>query len=113
MPRSLPARAAAHIGAGYVDRIRTWSPAYPQRGMDFVGRTTELAALEQALAAIERGGAPGIGKTRLLAELAALADARGHIVLAGAAGELEQDLPFWVFVDALDEYVEGLDPRRL
>src|ERR1043165_3229182 len=107
MPRSLPARAAAHIGAGYVDRIRTWSPAYPQRGMDFVGRTTELAALEQALAAIERSepravelvGAPGIGKTRLLAERAARADARGHIVLAGAAGELEQDLPFWVFVD--------------
>jgi predicted ATPase len=87
----------------------------------FVGRITELAALEQALAAIEQGtpravelvGAPGIGKTRLLAELAERADARGHIVLTGAAGELEQDLPFWVFVDALDEYVEGLDPRRL
>src|SRR6478609_8655582 len=29
------------------------------------------------------------------------------------AGELELDLPFWVFVDALDEFVHGLDPHRL
>ena len=39
--------------------------------------------------------------------------ARGHLVLTGSASELERDLPFWVFVDALDEYAEGLDPRRL
>ena len=36
-----------------------------------------------------------------------------YLVLAGRAGELELDLPFWVFVDALDEYVHGLDPHRL
>ena len=73
------------------------------------------------LAELERGrpgalalvGEPGIGKTRLLAELAARADARGCLVLGGSASELERDLPFWVFVDALDEYVEGLPPRRL
>ena len=41
------------------------------------------------------------------------ADARGQLVLSGSASELERDLPFWVFVDALDEYVQGLDPRRL
>ena len=58
-------------------------------------------------------GEPGIGKTRLLAELAARAEARGQLVLTGSASELERDLPFWVFVDALDEYAEGLDPRRL
>ena len=34
-------------------------------------------------------------------------------MLAGSASELERDLPFAVFVDALDEYVEGLDPSRL
>ena len=28
-------------------------------------------------------------------------------MLSGSASELERDLPFWVFVDALDEYVEG------
>ena len=34
-------------------------------------------------------------------------------MLSGSASELERDLPFWVFVDALDEYVEGLEPHRL
>ncbi len=34
-------------------------------------------------------------------------------MLSGSASELEADLPFWLFVDALDEYVAGLDPRRL
>jgi predicted ATPase len=58
-------------------------------------------------------GAPGIGKTRLVAELAARADARGHIVLTGSSAEFERDVPFGVFVDALDEYLESVDPRRL
>ena len=34
---------------------------------------------------------------------------RGHLVLSGSASELERDLPFSVFVDALDEYVRGID----
>jgi ATP/maltotriose-dependent transcriptional regulator MalT len=87
----------------------------------FVGRTTELDSLDAVLGALEEGspravevvGPAGIGKSRLLAELAARADASGHVVLTGSGAELEQDLPFWVFVDALDEYLEGLDPRRL
>src|SRR4051795_1769650 len=86
-----------------------------------VGRAPELSAVDRLLAqvgagrsaALELVGEPGIGKTRLLAELAARADARGYLVLSGRAGELELDLPFWVFVDALDEYVQSLDPHRL
>ena len=58
-------------------------------------------------------GAAGIGKTRLLAEVAARADARGHIVLRGAAADLERDIAFRVFIEALDEYVESAEPRRL
>ena len=34
-------------------------------------------------------------------------------MLAGSASELERELPFWVFVDALDEYLQALEPRRL
>ena len=86
-----------------------------------VGRPAELDAFDRCSprsdggspAAVTIVGEPGIGKTRLLAELAARADARGQLVLTGSASELERDLPFWVFVDALDEYAEGLDPRRL
>ena len=93
------------------------APAAPQ----LVGRPAELDAFDDLLAALADGtpaavaiiGEPGIGKTSILAELAARADARGQLVLSGSASELERDLPFWVFVDALDEYAEGLDPRRL
>jgi predicted ATPase len=71
-----------------------------------VGRVDELGSLERILdeldqgrpGAIEVAGEPGIGKTRLLRELTARAGARGHLVLSGAASELEHDLPFSVFV---------------
>jgi ATP/maltotriose-dependent transcriptional regulator MalT len=86
-----------------------------------VGRAEELGALDQVLAELDQGrpaalelvGEPGIGKTRLLAELATRADAGGRLVLSGSASELERDLPFSVFVDALDEYLRGLDPSSL
>ena len=88
-------------------------------GDHLVGRAAEMVVVDDALRVIREGsaaclavqGEPGIGKTRLLAELAARADARGCTVLTGSASELERDLPFWVFVDALDEYVAGLDPQ--
>src|SRR5205814_3665032 len=87
----------------------------------FVRGAEELRACDPALAesdhghaaAIELIGEPGIGKTRLLAEFASHADARGRLVLSGSASELERDLPFSVFVDALDEYLRGLDASRL
>jgi DNA-binding CsgD family transcriptional regulator/tetratricopeptide (TPR) repeat protein len=86
-----------------------------------VGRDEELALLDSALTELMRGewqavelaGEPGIGKTRLLAELAARASHRDQLVLSGSASELERDRPFWVFVDALDDYVRALDPRLL
>jgi predicted ATPase len=86
-----------------------------------VGRSAELEGMDRALdvlrgggfRALELVGEPGIGKTRLLEELGERADARGHLVLAGSASELEATLPLWVFVDALDEYVQGLDRERL
>ncbi|HEY6696378.1 MAG TPA: AAA family ATPase [Solirubrobacteraceae bacterium] len=87
-----------------------------------VGRAAELERLDDALAELEqrRGsglvelvGEPGIGKTRLLAELGRRADGRGLLVLSGSASELDGEYPFWVFVDALDEHVGGLEPRQL
>lgn len=87
----------------------------------FVGRAAELGAFDAALTALEAGtpraievvGPAGIGKSRLLSELGTRADARGHVVLSGSGAELEQDLPYWVFVDALDDHVDGLETRRL
>ena len=81
----------------------------------------ELERLGEALDDLERGGnpcvavegEPGIGKTWLLSELRRRAEARGYVVLAGAAAEFERDLPFGVWVDALDAYVasQELEPR--
>ena len=96
--------------------------ARPARQYDpLVGRAEELTSLEHLLDELDRGlpaavelvGEPGIGKTRLLAELAARAELRGSLVLSGSASELERELPFSVFVHALDEYVESLDPDQL
>jgi len=91
-----------------------------QPAEQLVGRAAELGVIDSALAGLERrsfsalelAGEPGIGKTRLMSELAARADAKGHLVLSGSASELERELPFWVFVDALDEYLEAIEPRR-
>ena len=90
-------------------------------GERFVGRVGELGSVSRLLAQLEHGGCavlelvgePGIGKSRLLAELAALGDARGHLVLTGAASEGERDVPFAIFVDVLDDYLHGLEPARL
>ncbi|MET0686996.1 MAG: AAA family ATPase [Solirubrobacteraceae bacterium] len=78
-----------------------------------MGRQAELAQLGEALGALDEdrlacvtvAGDPGIGKTRLLRELRERAEALGYLVLSGAAAEFERDLPFSVWVDALDAYV--------
>src|SRR4051794_8367558 len=83
-----------------------------------VGRDRELGLLEGTLEALDGGaagcltveGEPGIGKTRLLGELRARAEERGHLVLSGKAAEFERDLPFSVWVDALDAYVLSQEP---
>ncbi len=85
-----------------------------------VGCAEELGELDHALSELDEGrslalelvGEPGIGKSRFLAELSARAGARGHLVLSGTASELERELPYWVFVDALDEFLQSLEPDR-
>jgi len=85
-----------------------------------VGREGELAALERTLDGLRTPGVrvlairgePGIGKTRLLAELADRAGARGLPVLHGRALEFESAVPFAPVVDALDPYLAVLDARR-
>ncbi len=85
-----------------------------------LGRARELASLDRSIAALDAGqtpaiavvGEPGIGKSRLLTELAMRADARRFLVLSGSASELERELPFWIFVEALDEYLQALEPAR-
>jgi DNA-binding CsgD family transcriptional regulator len=70
-------------------------------------RETELAALSAALAAARAGtgglvvleGPAGIGKSRLLAEARAMADALGMTVLTARGIDLERDAPFGIAAD--------------
>src|SRR3954464_12652753 len=86
-----------------------------------VGRDAEAARIERLLdgfgprsaAAWALVGEPGIGKTRLLAELEARAAARDCLVLTGRATEFERELPFALVGDALHRRLSELDPRRL
>src|SRR6266446_475329 len=76
---------------------------------ELIGRAAEMAQLRAALDSVAAGdvrvvavlGEAGIGKSRLVAELAADATACGVTVLLGRAYESEQTLPFGSWVDAL------------
>ena len=84
-----------------------------------VGRAGELAELDRGLDRLGVGkpwfvqivGEPGIGKSRLLLELARRARARDYLVLAGRAAEFEQDLPFAVLRDACNDYLGSIGRR--
>ncbi len=109
-----------------------WSPAAPGEtevplpplltgpGRIFVGRDGELERLRhqwKEAAAGERrvallGGEPGIGKTRLAAELAGEIHRQGGLVLAGRCDE-DLGVPYQPFVEALRHYVTNAGTPRL
>jgi class 3 adenylate cyclase len=81
--------------------------------LSFVGRGPEYAQLARAWEAARNGqgrlaavsGEPGVGKTRLCAELARECQAQGAIVLYGRCDEVAT-YPYQPFVEALRHYVE-------
>ena len=109
-----------------------WAPAAPAGsdvpvpplltgpGRIFVGREGELDRLRQLwkeAAAGERrvallGGEPGIGKTRLAAEVAGELHRQGALVLAGRCDE-DLGVPYQPFVEALRHYVTNAGRPRL
>jgi DNA-binding CsgD family transcriptional regulator len=86
----------------------------------FVGRAAELAALEAALAEAAEGrpavvlvgGEAGVGKTRLVGELADRAAAGGALVATGGCVELTAGTaPFLAFTEALRDLGRAVGPR--
>jgi DNA-binding SARP family transcriptional activator len=97
-----------------LDLGRTDGEPVPVRaGAPFVGRQRELAELDAALEQSLGGhggvvlvsGEPGIGKSRLMDELAARARARGAPVLVGRCWEAGGAPAYWPWVQALREDV--------
>src|SRR6202162_2141856 len=88
---------------------------------ELVGRQPEISLLEDALLAALRGdggvvivgGEAGMGKTRLVTELAARARRRGSVVVAGACSEAELSLPYLPFLEAIGNHLATEDLSAL
>src|SRR5947209_8150580 len=87
----------------------------------FVGRRAELDEFNRRLVglpgdaatAVFVGGEPGVGKTRLVSEVARGAGAAGHRVLVGRAYEPEGMPPYFPFVELLRDLVPALTAEEL
>jgi DNA-binding CsgD family transcriptional regulator len=92
-----------------------------QRRQKLVGREVERGVAEDLLRALGAGrggvlyfaGEPGIGKTALIAAVLECSRQRGYITLSGRAAEFELELPFGVFVDALEQHVRSARQAEL
>jgi tetratricopeptide (TPR) repeat protein len=79
-------------------------------GTKFVGRDAERTTLRRCLDRVQLGngtvaliaGAPGIGKTRTAAEIAAEASARGFFTFSGCCYDRDDSVPFIPFVEILE-----------
>jgi tetratricopeptide (TPR) repeat protein len=130
---SLPASArerlldAARSGAAWPGAITPSRPGRPRHaeqppapsgaGGPLVGRTAELSLLERHLAGagaplLLLAGIPGIGKSRLLREAAALADGTGWAALAGGCTRGEGQEPFTPLPRSLQRHLTGLPVER-
>jgi len=86
-----------------------------------LGRQTEIDLLRNELTEAEAGrprfvvvsGEAGIGKTRLLDELVAIADEDGFLTLRGRGSEFDTERPFGLYADALDAYLASLQSSAL
>ena len=103
--------------------IRRRLQAAAARGLTrFVGRQTELAALQQALARAEAGhgqvvalvGEAGVGKSRLVYELVHSHRTQGWLVLESASVSYGKATPYFPVIDLLKRYahVEDRDEPR-
>jgi DNA-binding SARP family transcriptional activator len=101
-------------------RLPLPEPAFPRVEEQFAGRDVELRELEAAWSRARDGvrqialvaGEPGIGKTRLSAELARRVQAGDGVVLYGRCDE-EAIVPYQPFVEALRHTVAAYAPATL
>lgn len=110
---------------GFAEPVDLFEVRWPEGSVTkitrFVGRQEEVACLRQCLAeAVQHKGSvalvagePGLGKTRLVSEIAIEAADRGFQVLNGRAYETEGMPPYLPFSEALSPYVRDRSPQEL
>jgi len=112
MPETVAARESLLRSVPIVAAEPEGHPSAAPRGFPFVGRSAELAGLTSAWkrAARQRGqlllvgGEAGIGKSRLVSELALVVEAQGGRVLRGTTSSPERT-SYQPFVEALREAI--------
>ena len=119
--RAMAAEAEPDTGAVEGARVPLPPELAARSSGPLVGRVAELEELQELwLGAGTRGsgrvvlltGDPGIGKTRLVAEIARRAHDAGAFVLAGRSPE-EALVPYQPFVEALRHYFMSVSAREL
>ena len=117
----VPLPSGGNVVARRADRLEHRHTEHPPRAgrgdyrAAFAGRVGELAHLRRRLGGTLGSvsmiiGEPGIGKTRLVSELADEAEANGRTVLWGRCPDGDWASPYSPFVEAFDRYLSGLDP---
>jgi class 3 adenylate cyclase/tetratricopeptide (TPR) repeat protein len=106
---------------GKADPIAVYRPVEPTRKVDgpttVLGRTGERTMLAKRLEALQEGtgglvvidGEPGIGKSRLLADLLQRAQARGLRSLTGAGDAIERTTPYHAWRNIFAQLVGVVD----
>lgn len=90
------------------------APARHRFAGPLIGRQAQVRLLDEALDRVASGqftvvevcGEPGVGKTRMLSELATRAQRAGLLVCAGAGTEFEHSLPYGTYAEALRPVLE-------
>jgi hypothetical protein len=93
--RATPQTPTAHTATAIGKHPAEPAAGRPDQGWPMVGRAQELADLQEVLMRASGGrvstalliGEPGVGKTRLLQELAALAESAGFTVVTGGCSQ--------------------------
>jgi tetratricopeptide (TPR) repeat protein len=86
--------------------------------LPFIGRVNELATIESFLATAEPplllvAGEPGIGKSRLLREVAQRASSQGSIILEGSCTRRSGQEPYAPITGALENFIQRRSPAQL
>jgi len=114
-------RPAAALPATIVRRLATGSLMGRERPLELAMGELSGAGEERNTAGSRRStlmisGEPGVGKSRLAAEVARIAHQQGALILWGGSYEQEGALPYGPFVGMLDEHLtrqSAADRRRL
>lgn len=116
-----PVVASIQPATSTLDPLVVLPRYFPRLCAPFVGRENELAQLLAPVGAVALegpqlallSGEAGMGKTRILVEVAERARCQGALTLAGGCYEQEKGLPYGPIHDALLDLIRTESPDRL